>query len=240
MVKVYIISFIFLPLLMFGQYTSGIVKYGIEFNKESYEKKFNQKDRPLTLAESFIKRYRDIHRKFFSQDIVFIELEFNGYSYSSKPTEVMVPESITKKHSGLIRRNDMVYGNLDDCVFLFKTQTTKGDFIVNNKKNYSWEIYDEYKTIAGYKCRKAKMKFDDNPDKILSLEVWFTPQIPVAFSPVRYRGLPGAVLGFKNYMHYIYAKEIEFKDNVSIKKPEDGKKISFEEYMEMITRFKPD
>ena len=123
-------------------------------------------------------------------------------------------------------------------LFLFHVNNSLGNIIIESKKNYSWEITNDYRTIAGYKCRKAILRKESNPK--LDYKVWFTPQIPVNFTPVRYHGLPGATLGIKSGPKYIYAKKVEFTDNVTIKKPEGGKRISFEEYREIITRFKPD
>ena len=241
MIKIFLLSFLFYSIYCFGQYSSGVVEYGIEFNENNHKKKFGQKRGQLTISESFRKKYGEIHRKFYAQDAVFIELKFNKNSYCSKPVDVMIPESISGPYPDLISRNDVIYGDFKKEIFLFKTKTNQGDFVVKNKKNYCWVIKDEYRTIAGYRCRKAKMKFENNPDEVLSIfEVWFTPEIPVAFSPVRYHGLPGAILGMKNFLHFIYAKQVKFTDDVTIKKPANGKKISFKEYRKMITRFKPD
>jgi len=164
-------------------------------------------------------------------------LEFDKNSYNSKPVEVMLPESISK-YGNMVSRNNSNYGNFRDDLFLFHVNNSLGNIIIESKKNYSWEITNDYRTIAGYKCRKAILRKESNPK--LDYKVWFTPQIPVNFTPVRYHGLPGATLGIKSGPKYIYAKKVEFTDNVTIKKPEGGKRISFEEYREIITRFKPD
>jgi hypothetical protein len=39
-------------------------------------------------------------------------------------------------------------------------------------------------------------------------------------------------------MKYIYAKNIEFKDDLQVEKPTDGVKLSAEEYKEMFSGFK--
>jgi len=241
MIKIFLVSFLFFFLHVSGQYSSGVVEYGIKFNDDNHKKKFGQKRDQLTISESFRKKYGEIHRKFYAQDAVFIKLKFNKNSYYSEPVDVMIPESISGPYPDLISRNNVIHGDFKKKVFLFKTKTNQGEFVVKNKKNYCWVIKDEYRTIAGYKCRKAKMKFENNPDEVLSIfEVWFTPEIPVAFSPVRYHGLPGAILGMKNFLHYIYAKEVIFTNDIKIEKPFSQEIISFEEYREIITRFKPD
>ena len=219
-----------------GQYNSGIVKYGIKYYDEN---KTYSKKKYATNVRKFLEKRKEIQRKYFAQDAVFIKLKFNEYSYYSEPIEIIIPESISKKYSRLIYRNPIVYGDLVEKSFLFHVNNSLGNMIVNNTKNYEWKITDEYKMIAGYKCRKAYKITESNPDN-LNYMVWFTPQIPVAFTPVRYHGLPGATLGIKSGPKYIYAKEVKFIDDVTIKKPSDDKQISFKEYRKIITRFKPD
>ena len=223
---------------LFCQYESGIVKYGIDFNEKSYNKQFRSQVKPLSRSKSFLKKYYSVYSKFYAQDIVFIRLDFNKKAYLSKPVEILIPENITGRYISFIKRNNINYGHLDKCLFIFIKNSNKGNLIIESKKNYSWELTNEFRTIAGYECRKAILKKESNPK--LDYKVWFTPQIPVAFTPVRYYGLPGATLAIKTPLKYIYAKEVEFTGNVTIKKPNDGKKMSFEEYVEKITSFKPD
>jgi GLPGLI family protein len=235
----YTITFFFLLSLnyLFCQYETGFVKYGIDFNEKSYNKQFRSQDKPLSRSESFRKKYYNVYRKLYAQDIVFIKLDFNKNTYYSRPIEIMIPESIAK-YGNMISRNNSNYSNFRDDLFLFHVNNSLGNMVIESKKNYTWEITNDFRTIAGYKCRKAILRKEISPN--LDYKVWFTPQIPVAFTPVRYHGLPGATLAIQTPLKYIYAKEVEFKDNVTIKKPEDGKKISFEEYIDYITRFKPD
>lgn len=219
-----------------GQYNSGIVKYGIEYDDN---KKRNSRKKLSKNVKKFLEKSNKVKSKYYSQDAVFIKLVFNEYSYSSEPVEIIMPESISNKYSRLIFRNPTVYGDLVEKAFLFHVNNSLGNMVVENTKKYKWKITNEYKMIAGYKCRKAYKITESNPDN-LNYMAWFTPQIPVAFTPVRYRGLPGATLGIKSGPKYIYAKEVKFTDDVTIKKPEGGKRISFDKYKKIITRFKPD
>ena len=219
------------------KYDSGIVKYGVKFDNDINDAKSDSLEKSSKKVRSFLNRLYEVRRKFYAQDAVFIELNFNQNSYYAKPVEVMLPESISK-YSNMVSRNHINYGNINENLFLFHIDNSLGNMIIKSHKNYTWEITNDYKTIAGYKCRKAVLKKESNPK--LDYQVWFTPQIPVAFTPVRYHGLPGATLGIKTPRKYIYAKDIKFTDNVTIKKPSGGKKISFKEYRKMITRFKPD
>lgn len=233
----YLAIFLLITKLFFGQYQSGVVKYGVEYDNNSNNVQSDTLNRSSTQVKTFLNRLDEVKHKFYRQDVVFIELNFNRNSYYAEPVEVMLPESISKYNSS-VSRNNINYGNFSDDLFLFHIDNSLGNMIIESKKNYTWEITNDFRTIAGYKCRKAILRKESNPK--LDYSAWFTPQIPVAFTPVRYHGLPGATLGVKKSSMYIYAKEIKFTDDVTIKKPEGGKKISFEEYRKIITRFKPD
>jgi GLPGLI family protein len=61
--------------------------------------------------------------------------------------------------------------------------------------------------------------------------VWFTPQIPVSFGPLDYSGLPGLVILVEMSKRTISVSEIILnpKDEIIIKKPIKGKKMTAEE-----------
>jgi len=231
----YIIVIIYLFFLSdtFGQsnYESGTVNYGVNFNDEVLEKvKKLQKENSF---EKSVLRYmkNDFlnHKKIYAQDITFIKLNFRGDIYLIEPVDIMLPENLKSKFS---LKSEVYYGNFRDNEFL-KTLSANGNrYIAPFNKKYNWEIKNKYKNILGFKCRKAVLEIPNN-NKVVA---WFTPQIPIAFSPVKYYGLPGAVLEITTPLKHIYAKNIEFTDDVEIEKPTEGIKLSKEEYQEMISR----
>jgi len=212
----------------------GFVEYGIDFNKESFEEFLNKKDESKGRAYMFLKKVKLAHKKVYSQDITFIKLKFNQHEYRADPVEIMFPETVNQQ---MIIRNPTIYGGLKQKKYLEKFKKQGNVYLVELPNNFEWEITNEHKIIAGYKCRKAILRKESNPK--LSYIVWFTSQIPVAFTPVRYHGLPGATLAIKTPLKYIYAKNIEFKEDVEVEKPTEGIKLSAKEYEEMMTGFKP-
>ena len=182
------------------------------------------------------------HKKIYSSDITFLELTFSNGTYLLKPLEIMLPENLQGK---FIFQSSIYYGNMNSNSYLNQFDKGSNTYIAPFKEIYKWEIKNKQKNILGFPCRKAiiekkvhSKKFNiTNTSKIIA---WFTPQIPVAFSPVRYYGLPGAILEITTPMKHIYAKNIEFTDDVEVEKPTDGIKLTAEEYKQMMSGFKQD
>lgn len=63
-------------------------------------------------------------------------------------------------------------------------------FIVDNLPVQEWELISgETKTIEGYKCNKAKLKFRGS-----EFTAYYTSAIPTTFGPWKFSGLPGLIL----------------------------------------------
>ena len=228
-----IITFLFLFTISYGQtnYESGVVEFGVNFNNSIFKKidntrkKGDYNKRALNSVEKLFKS----HKKIYSSDIPFLKLCFTKHKYILKPIEIMLPENLQSK---FIFQSDVYYVNFYNDNYLKHFKKRGNTYIAPFKKEYNWEIKNEQKTILGYQCRKAVLEIPNN-NKIIA---WFTPQISIAFSPVKYYGLPGAILDITTPMKHIYAKNIEFTDDVEIEKPTEGIKLSKEEYQEMISR----
>lgn len=107
---------------------------------------------------------------------------------------------------------------------------------------YEWKITKETKRIGEYLCFKAtssKEVFNSitNKTKTNDVMAWFTPEIAVPFGPNGVDGLPGLILEttLNNNVSF-YATEIELnhlKEDI-IKKPEEGKEITEEKYLNLV------
>ena len=229
-----LITLLFITTTSSGQ-SAGIVEYGVDFNDEKNKVFTDIEDTEKDRVDRFLKKFYLTQKKVYDQDIVFIKLKFNKDEYIANPVDFMIPESVDKN---LFKKTlNLVYGNLNTNLFLFKYKRRANTYLVESVKNFKWDIKNEYEIIAGYKCRKAVLQVEGNPK--LFYEAWFTPQIPVAFSPVRYYGLPGAILKVTTSLNNIYAKNIEFTDDVKIEKPTKGIKLSGKEYNKMMSNYSP-
>jgi len=217
-----------------SNFKSGIIDYGVDLNDRVFKmiKEIDTNkddDKYQKRIEASFQKLISYHKKIYSRDIPFLNLSFKKNTYILKPIEIMIPEKLQGK---FIFQSKTYYHNINNCVYLKRFQSRGETYIAPLKREYNWEIKNEQKTILGYQCRKAVLEIPNN-NKIIA---WFTPQIPIAFSPVRYYGLPGAILEVTTPLKHIYAKNIEFKEDVEIEKPTEGIKLSKEEYQEMISR----
>jgi GLPGLI family protein len=218
-----------------GQIKSGTVEYGIDFNEERHQQFLKSRNNPGDRAFEFLKKISLNYKKLYKSDIVFIKLKFNQMKYRSDPVDIMIPESVRES---MVLRNPTIYGHIKKNIHIKKFKSQGNVFLADIPYNFKWEVKNDYKTIAGYRCRKAILHVKNAPKQYLI--AWFTSQIPIAFSPIEYYGLPGAILAVTTTTKHIYAKDIEFKEDVEVEKPTEGIKLTAEEYKEMITRFQPD
>lgn len=91
-----------------------------------------------------------------------------------------------------------------------------GDYLlVDSFKNgwhSGWEITGETKKIDGYTCVKATrddLGWDiEGNERRFPVVAWFCPELPFAFGPMKYGGLPGLILELQTHMTLFAAKSI--------------------------------
>jgi GLPGLI family protein len=124
--------------------------------------------------------------------------------------------------------DDIYYKNTKTGEY-FKENSTFGELLLIEIETKKWKITQESKKIGNYICYKAIDIASTN--RKMKLVVWFTPEIPVSFGPLKYNGLPGLVILVEMSKRTISVSEIILnpKDEIIINKPTKGKKITAEE-----------
>ena len=107
------------------------------------------------------------------------------------------------------------------------------DFLIEGSRDpLKWKITGEQKQVGSYLCQKATFQ-----DTSQSIEVWFTPMIPVSSGPDDFFGLPGMILhmDFDSGTRQITATDISLKALAEgqITRPTKGKKVSKDQFTEI-------
>ena len=95
-----------------------------------------------------------------------------------------------------------------------------------------WKITPEKVKYLDYECMKATMTDEEGVEVV----AWFAPAIPVKAGPSGYGQLPGAILmlskGDKDLE--IKALSVDLKEVDTIEKPDEGKKVTEEEFDKIV------
>jgi GLPGLI family protein len=132
--------------------------------------------------------------------------------------QINSPEDVTYKNHNTNRET------------AYKDFLGKGFLIESELKKDNWEITDSTKDIHGYTCIKAISK-DEGKEKI----AWFCPNLQIKDGPA-YTGLDGLVLEMISEKITVVATEILSDADCQIAVPTKGKKISRDEFNEMVEK----
>lgn len=152
----------------------------IKAGKVSYERKTN-------LYKKFKGNVREWIREEDKNKIDFFELYFNDTVSVFKPVESELKESMSWATA-----KNVVYQNFNSGrKYMIKTiwgeEIPLSDSITYRK----WQITDNTRNIAGYKCRKAVWKVNDTT----RIYAWFSQELETSTGPETFNGLPGVILG---------------------------------------------
>ena len=213
-----LICFISLQFI-YGQ--SGIIKF-----TENRQMKIELPDGQEHLADilpSFNSAVKQL--SFTATESSFIDVsEDQKHSLENETSEGMMKIEIKRSAS-----EGNYYKNLTDNRSIEKKDLMGKYFIVEEEiAAPKWKMANEQKQVLDYMCMKATMESEDGG----ITTAWFTPQIPISNGPDKWGGLPGMILELEaNDGEITYtAASVEMTEEVTIQQPEDGKKVSAEEY----------
>lgn len=156
------------------------------------------------------------------------------------------------------------YKNIKDKVLISEEDFFGKEFLITDSlPDWNWKLMPETKKIGDYTCHKAisiiavteKEKADyeknkkereqgtsqffimDEP-KEKTITVWYTPEIPVSHGPANYWGLPGLILEVNTGETTILCSKVIInpKNKVAIKLPKKGKKVTKQEYNNLMEK----
>lgn len=128
--------------------------------------------------------------------------------------------------STLAASSNKYYIDLNSNGRFFKAKNMQMEYELIYFEQPKWKIFEETKSILGYKCKKA-LKVDSYKSKTY---VWFTEEIPYGFGPKTFFGLPGLILEIEKGNNVFVAKKIEINPkDIKIVKPKANLKTTTKE-----------
>lgn len=224
---------IILILVLFSTYvcfSQGRITYSINFNGpdlSNLKKKKIPKERIDRIKKTMLE----------SKDVKALLL-FNGKEGVYFVKEGMNNDSkkrinYTKLFAG---NNEKFYQNYNQKDFFYQTDVL-GDLMLVEMPTINWKLTQETKKVGKYICYKA-INLDSKNQKTIA---WYTQEIPFNYGPKRYFGLPGLILELQESSNFTFTAikiELNIKD-IKIEKPKGVKKLTKNEYKELINRNSP-
>ncbi len=124
-----------------------------------------------------------------------------------------------------------VYTDISESKMVIKKTEMGKDFIIQDSfPTMEWKITDEFKTIAGFACRKATTIVQDS----LFIIAFYTDALLPSIGPEHFYGLPGTILGVaipRLHTSYIAQEVKSVKvDGEAMKKPSKGEKTNLKNF----------
>lgn len=223
--KQYLALFLFcLPLLLAAQDKAGTVRYEEMFHPEK------------VMSEDRLARMRKFMGEMKPQ-VMLLYFNTEATLYRSDPEEAQQaidPNDRAARFRRMFRQKSQVYRDLEDGSMVeYREFMDKPFLITGSSDSVKWKITTDNKVILGYPCMKAE--YSDSNGK---MEAWFTPQLPVASGPGAVSALPGLILEMsaRDGGITVVATEVilEKPDKKVFKEPKKGKKVTREEFREIM------
>lgn len=127
----------------------------------------------------------------------------NEQQFGSAESGVMI-----KVVGGGTNDDQLYYNVAENKVVNMQTFMGRKFLIKYEGSEAAWKLKGASKQILGYDCKKAVMEKEN-----MTIEAWFTTQIPVASGPQGYGKLPGMILELKQIPKPSKEDKKESKDN---------------------------
>jgi GLPGLI family protein len=187
----------------------------------------------------------DLHVRIMNEmENIQFSLLFNKTESLFEEKESMVSDEKKDSYLQALGRsmtfNGKLYTNIKSGLVLHQKTLTSDVFLIeSNVKDIKWQLTSETKKIDNYTCYKATTftTIESVRGTVeLPVTVWYAPNIPFAFGPKNYAGLPGLILEVEVNKLVFYAVKIDLnkpmKDS-GIVAPAKGKRVTIKEFLEI-------
>lgn len=153
-----------------------------------------------------------------------------------KESDSPIEQILSKSAQRFTSFNDKVYNNRHEDSIVFVRNIVNKDFTV--KRNYfdfNWILKDDVKKILGFDAMKAEGTYNHPvTNKVLIVEAWYIPSIPLQYGPDIFNGLPGLIAEVDLQGTIVTMKKIDQIKNSDIEKIDDSKAMTQQEFENLI------
>lgn len=175
--------------LIIASYTAG-AQY-TQQGKIEYERKVNIKRMLDDLDDEqkqWIERFKAQIPQF---NITYFDLYFTPTKSIYKPGREVDGGGMKMWFAQSPANDNIVYTDLQtEKTKAIKTVYEQKFLVQDTVRKIEWKLYDEMRTIANYRCRKAVGKMFDS----VYVVAYYTDDIPASGGPEMFAGLPGMIL----------------------------------------------
>jgi GLPGLI family protein len=223
--------------IQFSYAQSGKISYIASFKIDSI---LSPKEKKQVDSLGIDKKQTEILLKNFAKNNQQVEftLTFNKKESLFKKDEIL--ENDNEKGiniTALLAGGDIYYTAIDSRKILQQKDSFGEKFLITSDF-VNWKLSNETKKIGNHICKKATTirTFIDRKGKVQKKPViaWYATDIPIAFGPKNYCGLPGLIIQLFEGKLVFTANRIKLnqKKELKIHKPKSDAEMTKKEYEE--------
>lgn len=249
--KIFLVSLMFFPVLIFSQNFQGIAYYSSQTSMKNFT--ISSPDMTPEMNEKMKENMKKAFEKTYLLSFTNFESLYQEEEKLNAPKPSSSGIKVEVSFSGGGNRSKY-YKNLKTKKYLEESEIFDKEFLIDDDLEvFNWTMVNEQKNIGNYTCYKAqiiipvsdedKKEFEEikkkqeegktnffiptePKDKII--EAWYTLDIPIPNGPRQYWGLPGLILELHDGDTTLLCSKIILNpsEKIEIKIPKTGKKVT--------------
>lgn len=168
----------------------GIIQFEKKVNMFAIFKEKIKKYPNETYYVQFFEQYQKTNPQF---KVLKSTLSFSNEQTLFKPlVDPSASASFWGNDDPRSQQNNIIATNTVTNTSIAQKKVYEETYLVKDStRKINWKITDEFRTIAGFDCRRANALIMDS----IYVVAFYTDQIPVSGGPESFSGLPGMILG---------------------------------------------
>ncbi len=167
----------------------GTIQFEKRVNMYAIFKEQIKKYPDETYFVQFFEQYQKTNPQF---KVLKSTLTFKNEQTFFKPIEETEASNSFFGNDARAQQNNIILTNTANSTSVAQKKVYEETYLVKDStRKINWKITDEFRTIAGFDCRRANALIMDS----VYVVAFYTDQIPVSGGPESFTGLPGMILG---------------------------------------------